>query len=153
MRRGEFIVKGALLMCSGSCLLAACSSSEDDSMAPPPIDGGGNGGDNEESKISVSLSSLGTIGDQASKSGVLFIRIGSGNTSKDFLATEAVCPHQGGQLVWKQDNEFIECQLHFSRYQTDGGVIRGPQNAAGNTRTLKVYSVTINDDTITATKS
>jgi len=153
MKRGEFIVKGALLMCSGSCILAACSSSEEDSMTVPPVDGEGNGGGNEESEISVNLSSLGAIGDQVSKSGVLFVRTGSGNTSSDFLATEAVCPHQGGQLVWEQDNEFIECQLHFSRYQTDGAVIRGPQNAAGNTRTLKVYAIAINDGTITATKS
>ncbi|MBT8296433.1 MAG: Rieske (2Fe-2S) protein, partial [Gramella sp.] len=78
---------------------------------------------------------------------------GEGNTSADFVATEAICPHQGGQLVWVEDEGYIECQLHFARYEDDGDVIRGPQGASGSTRDLKVYTTSISGGNITATVS
>ncbi|MCM4155433.1 Rieske (2Fe-2S) protein [Gramella sp. AN32] len=148
MKRGEFINsmgKGVLLVCSGPCLMTSCSSDDGGTDTPPP--GGG------PSTVSVNLSILSNVGDQTSKNGVLFFRIGAGNSASNFIATEALCPHQGGTLIWKQDNGFIECNLHFSRYETDGDVIQGPQGASGNTRDLKIYPVTISGDTITATKS
>lgn len=151
MKRGEFLIsagKGVLLVCSGSCMLASCSSGDDGGGTPPP----GNGG-NGSSTVSVSLSSLANVGDQTTKSGVLFFRIGEGNSTSAFVATEAVCPHQGGQLVWEQENGYIECQLHFSRYESDGDTIRGPQNAAGSTRDLKVYPTTISNGNLIATVS
>ncbi|MCM8568682.1 Rieske (2Fe-2S) protein [Gramella jeungdoensis] len=151
MKRGEFIIsagKGVLLVCSGSCMLASCSSGDDGGGTQPP----GNGG-NGSSTVSVSLSSLSDVGDQTSKSGVLFFRIAEGNTTSAFVATESVCPHQGGQLVWVENEGYIECQLHFSRYEQDGDTIRGPQNSAGSTRDLKVYSTTISDGNLIATVS
>ncbi|WP_300435657.1 Rieske (2Fe-2S) protein [Christiangramia sp.] len=147
MKRGEFLVKGVLLACSGACALSACSSGDDGgggTTAPP-----GNGAQT----VTVSLSNLADVGDQVTSNGVLFFRIGSGNTSSDFVATESVCPHQGGQLVWVEDAGYIECQLHFARYEDDGDVIRGPQNSAGNTRDLEVYSTSISNGNITATKN
>lgn len=149
MKRGEFLVKGVLLACSGACAMSACSSGDDGGTTNPPGNGGGNG----EDTVSVSLTSLAEIGDQVTKNGVLFFRIGEGNTSADFVATEAVCPHQGGQLVWVEAEGYIECQLHFARYEEDGDVIRGPQGETGNTRDLEVYSTTISDGNIIATKS
>ncbi|TRO64341.1 ubiquinol-cytochrome c reductase iron-sulfur subunit [Christiangramia sabulilitoris] len=145
MKRGEFIVKGVLLACSGACVMSACSSGDDSSPAPNPP---GNGG---PATVAVSLSNLVEVGDQISSNGVLFFRIGEGNTSADFVATESVCPHQGGQLVWQEDQGYIECQLHFARYEDDGDVIRGPQGVSGNTRDLRVYSTSISGNTITAT--
>lgn len=148
MRRGEFLVKGVLLACSGACALSACSSGDDGGGAPndPP----GNGGPNT---VSVSLSNLAEVGDQVTSNGVLFFRIGEGNTSADFVATEASCPHQGGQLVWVEEGGYIECQLHFSRYEDDGDVIRGPQGESGGTRDLQVYATSISGGNITATIS
>ncbi|MCG9971634.1 ubiquinol-cytochrome c reductase iron-sulfur subunit [Christiangramia crocea] len=149
MKRGEFLIstgKGVLLMCSGSCMLASCSSGDDGGGTQPP----GNGG---PTTVSVSLSGLSEVGAQTTKSGVLFFRIGEGQTTSDFVATEAVCPHQGGQLVWEQENGYIECQLHFSRYESDGDTIRGPQNAAGTTRDLKVYAISISNGNLIATVS
>lgn len=151
MKRIEFISsigKGVILVCSGSCILASCSSGGDDSE----IDNGGNNG-GTDNKVTVSLSSLSEVGDQTTKSGVLFFRIGPGSTTNDFVATEAACPHQGGQLVWIQDEMLIECQLHHSQYESDGDVIQGPQNASGSTRDLKIYTITVSGDTLTATKS
>lgn len=151
MKRIEFISsigKGVILVCSGSCVLAGCSSGDD----PGTNNNGGNNG-GTDNKVSISISSLSNVGDQTTKSGVLFFRVGPGNTTNDFVATEAVCPHQGGQLVWIQDDMLIECQLHHSQYETNGSVIQGPQNASGSTRNLKVYSISISGDTLTATKS
>lgn len=146
MKRGEFLVKGVLLACSGACAMSACSSGDDGGTTSP-------GGNNGPDTVSVSLSSLAGVGDQVTKNGVLFFRIGEGNTSADFVATEAVCPHQGGQLVWVDAEGYIECQLHFARYEEDGDVIRGPQGTSGSTRDLKVYSTTISGGNIIATKS
>ncbi|APG60491.1 ubiquinol-cytochrome c reductase iron-sulfur subunit [Christiangramia salexigens] len=149
MKRGEFINsmgKGVLLVCAGSCLLSGCSSGDDGTPASNPSPG--NGGDS--SKVSVELSSLSAVGDQVRKNGVLFFRIGEGNATSDFVATEAICPHQGGQLVWEQDNGYVECQLHFARYEPDGDIIRGPQDASGSTRDLKVYPTSISGGTLTA---
>ncbi len=126
-------------------MLSACSSSDDGGAAPnPPGNGGGS------SNVSVSLSNLNNIGDQFTSSGVLFFRIGAGNSPSDFVATESVCPHQGGQLVWQENEGYIECQLHFARYEDDGDVIRGPQGASGSTRALRVYSTSISGGNITA---
>ncbi|CAL65073.1 ubiquinol-cytochrome c reductase iron-sulfur subunit [Christiangramia forsetii] len=151
MKRGEFLVKGVLLACSGACALTACSSGDDSggTTTPPP----GNGGGNSAETVSVNLSNLTNVGDQITSNGVLFFRIGAGNTPSDFVATEALCPHQGGALVWVEDGGYIECQLHFSRYEEDGDTIRGPQNSAGGTRDLEVYATAISGGNITATIS
>ncbi|AVR43941.1 Rieske [Christiangramia fulva] len=151
MKRIEFISsvgKGVILICSGSCVLAGCSSGGDDSEMN---NGGNNGG--TDNKVSISLSTLSDVGDQTTKNGILFFRVGAGNTTNDFIATEAICPHQGGKLVWIQNDMLIECQLHHSQYEADGDVIQGPQNASGSTRDLKIYSISISGDTLTATKS
>ncbi|TBW30058.1 ubiquinol-cytochrome c reductase iron-sulfur subunit [Gramella sp. KN1008] len=148
MKRGEFLIsagKGVLLVCSGSCVLAGCSSGDDGGNEPP-----GNGG-NGPSTVSVSLSTLSQVGDQTTKSEVLFFRIAEGDTVSSFVATEALCPHQGGTLKWEQDNGYIECQLHFSRYEPDGDTIRQPQGAEGTTRDLVTYSLTISNGNLIAT--
>jgi cytochrome b6-f complex iron-sulfur subunit len=151
MKRGEFLVKGVLLACSGACVLSACSSGDDGGGTTNPPDTGGNNGGS--STVTVSLSSLNNVGDQTTKDRVLFFRIGEGNTSSDFVATEAVCPHQGGSLAWIESEGYIECSLHFARYEEDGDIIRGPQGASGNTRALRVYSTSISNGNITATVS
>lgn len=152
MKRGEFIIsagKGVLFVCAGSCMLAGCSSSDDGGGSPEPPGNGGNG----STTVSVSLSNLSNVGDQTTRSGVLFFRIAEGDTASSFVATESVCPHQGGELKWEQDNGYIECQLHFARYEDDGDVIRGPQGASGNTRDLEVYPVSISNGNLVATIS
>lgn len=128
-------------------MLAGCSSGDDGGTTPPPGNGGGNGA----TTVSVSISSMPSVGDQTTKNQVLFFRIGEGESADDFVATEALCPHQGGELVWEQNNGYIECQLHFSRYEPDGDTIRGPQGADGNTRDLVVYPISISNGNIVAT--
>nr|WP_068892202.1 Rieske (2Fe-2S) protein [Pedobacter panaciterrae] len=151
MERDEFIKSlglGLALVCTGSCL-SGCGKSGDSGPENKPDPGPGGGG---SSVATVDLSSqLKAVGDQAKVNGVLFFRIADGNTTAAFVATEAICPHQGGSLVWKQADSKIQCQLHFSEYATNGSVLQGPQGTTGNTRTLKIYSTAISGTKLTAT--
>jgi len=153
MERNEFIKSlgfGMALVCAGSCL-SACGSKGDDPKPddkPDPKPGGGG------NTASVNLSTqLMAIGDQVTTGGVLFFRIAAGNAAASFVATEAVCPHQGGNLMWKQGISKVQCQLHFAEYSSNGAVTQGPQGAAGSTRTLKIYSTAVSGTTLTATIS
>lgn len=155
MEREEFIKSlglGLALVCTGSCF-SGCGKSggngPEDKPGPGPGGGGGGGGG---STATVDLAtSLKAIGDQAKANNVLFFRIADGNATASFVATEAICPHQGGSLVWKQTDNKIQCQLHFSEYSTSGAILQGPQGSSGTTRTLKIYKTTIDGTKLTAT--
>ncbi|ATP55831.1 Rieske [Pedobacter ginsengisoli] len=151
MERDEFIKSlglGLALVCTGSCL-SGCGKSSNDGPEDKPDPGPG-GGNTNTATIDLSTD-LKAIGDQAKANGVLFFRIAAGNTAASFVATESICPHQGGNLVWKQADNRIQCQLHFSEYATNGSVLQGPQGTTGNTRTLKIYSTSISGTKLTAT--
>lgn len=152
MEREEFIKSlglGLALLCTGSCM-SGCGKGGTgipDPESKPPVGGGGSG-----STASVDLATqLMAIGDQATANGVLFFRVAAGNVPASFVATESICPHQGGSLVWKQAQSRIQCQLHFSEYSTNGAILQGPQNSTGNTRTLKIYGTAVSGTTLTAT--
>ena len=159
MKRKQFIFRvgqGVLFTCAGACVLASCSSGDDgmENINNGGDNGGSNGGGNPggDDTVSISLNDIPEIGDQKSQSGILFIRIGNGNDPSDFVATEAVCPHQGGQLVYVAGEGYIECQLHFARYENDGDTIRGPQGSSGNTRDLVIYDLDVDGTSLVATK-
>ncbi|WP_276088205.1 Rieske (2Fe-2S) protein [Pedobacter sp. JY14-1] len=158
MERDEFLRSlgfGLAMVCTGSCF-SGCGKGSDGPEKPannPPPSGGGNNGGNNNT-VSVDLSTqLKAIGDQVVSSGVLFFRIAAGDTAASFVATEAICPHQGGSLVWKQNISRVQCQLHQSEYSTTGSVLQGPQGTSGTTRALKVYSTAVTGTTLTATKA
>ncbi|WP_028377197.1 ubiquinol-cytochrome c reductase iron-sulfur subunit [Leeuwenhoekiella sp. MAR_2009_132] len=153
MDRKDFLItvgKGVFLACSGSCLLAACSTGDDGGSNVPDTNGGTGGNPVD---VTVNLSDLATVGAQKTQNGVLFIRISEGETSASFVATESLCPHQGGRLLFQGSANLIECQLHAARFEVDGGIIRGPQNSSGSVRALKIYTTTINGSSITARKA
>lgn len=150
MKRDEFlntISRGLILVCAGSCIVG-CSSGDDGGVAPPVTPPPGSG-----TKVSVALSRMPNVGNQVSSNGVLFFRISAGTTASSFIATEAVCPHQGGALVWKATEDRIQCQLHFAEYDTSGAVLQGPQNSSGSTRMLKIFAKVIEGENLVATVS
>ena len=153
MERNEFIKSlglGLALVCTGSCMSGCGKGGE----AAPDKSGGNNnpGGSGGSTTATANLSTqLLAIGDQLTVGSVLFIRTAAGNATSSFVATEAICPHQGGNLVWKQNLNLIQCQLHFSEYNTNGTVAQGPQNTTGTTRTLKIYATSVSGTTLTAT--
>ena len=150
MERDEFLKSlglGLALVCTGSCFQACSKGGDDDNEPNPNPNPGGN------NTVSVDVSQrLPNVGDQFVTGGVLFFRIAAANEASSFKATEAVCPHQGGALVWQQANNRIDCQLHHSRYSTTGAILNQP-NDGGTTRALKVYAVTLNGNTLIATKA
>lgn len=152
MEREEFIKSlglGLALICTGSCISGCGGKGDTGSPDPGPNPPGGGGGGNT---ATVDLATqLMAIGDQVTANGVLFFRVAAGNAPASFVATEAICPHQGGSLVWKQASSRIQCQLHFSEYSSNGAVLQGPQNSTGSTRTLKVYTTAVSGTKLTAT--
>lgn len=146
MERDEFLKSfglGLALVCTGTCF-QACSKGDGNDEPEP----GGNG-----NKPSVDLSKqLQAVGDQTKVSGVLFIRVATGNQPTSFVATESICPHQGGALNWRQAEGKIQCASHASQYSTAGAVLQQPQPAgSGTTRALKIYPVTVSGNTLSAT--
>lgn len=142
MKRGEFLVsvgKGVILACSGACMLGSCSKGSSNAL-PTPSSG----------DVSVDISSLSQVGDQTTKNYVLFFRISPGNSADSFVATQALCPHQGGRLVWVEQDNLIECVLHFAEFKKDGSVVQGPQGSGGTVVPLEVYPLTLTGTTLTA---
>ncbi len=151
MKRDEFIntiSRGLILVCAGSCVVACSSSDDGGGTTPPP-----NPPPTSGTKVSVALSRMPNVGDYVTSGGVLFFRIATGNTANSFVATESICPHQGGALIWKATADRIQCQLHFSEYDTNGAVLQGPQGSSGSTRALKIYSKVIDGSNLVATVS
>lgn len=149
MEREEFIKKlslGLITVCGASGLVA-CSKANTTPNSNSNYNGGG-------STSSVNLStSLLNVGDQVIIGGgnVLVFRISTGNTPNSFVATEAICPHQGGGLSWIPGKQYIMCNIHSSEYDDTGKVLQGPQNSSGTTRALKIYATSITGTTLTVT--
>jgi cytochrome b6-f complex iron-sulfur subunit len=153
MERHEFLKSlglGVAMVCGGACL-SACGSDDTSSpnntnpTTPPPPPTTGN-------TVSIDIpSKLANVGDQTTMNGVLFFRLAAGNNSASFVATEALCPHQSGQLSWINNQNKIQCQLHQAEFSSSGTVTQGPQNSGGSARTLKIYATTISGNTLTAT--
>ncbi|WP_316813932.1 ubiquinol-cytochrome c reductase iron-sulfur subunit [Pedobacter heparinus] len=152
MEREEFIKSlglGLALLCTGSCI-SGCGGKGDTGSPDPGTNPPGGGGGGNTATVDLA-SQLMAVGDQATANGVLFFRIATGNVPASIVATEASCPHQGGNLVWKQSDNKIQCQLHFSEYSNNGTVLQGPQGTTGNTRTLKIYTTALSGTKLTAT--
>jgi cytochrome b6-f complex iron-sulfur subunit len=147
MERDEFLKSfglGLALVCTGACF-QACGGGGDDDTEPEP---GGNG-----NRVNVNLNDrLLTVGSQYVTGNVLFIRLAAGNEASSFVATQAKCPHQGGNLNWRQADNRIQCDLHASQYTSGGAVLQQPSDG-GTTSALKVYPVTVSGTTLSATVS
>ncbi|RDC56001.1 Rieske (2Fe-2S) protein [Pedobacter chinensis] len=149
MERNEFIKSlglGVALVCTGSCF-SGCGKKSD---SPEPNKPGG-GPVPPGTGVNVDLNTqILAVGASIVVSGILFIRIASGNTTSSFAATQATCPHQGGSLAFIEANNYIQCSLHSSRYTTAGAILAQP-NDGGTTSALKTYPLTISGNTLTAT--
>ncbi|WP_207533830.1 Rieske 2Fe-2S domain-containing protein [Desertivirga arenae] len=146
MERDEFLKSlgiGLALVCTGSCFTACSKGGSEDEPAP-----GGN--NNNGNTSSVDISTLASVGSQKTVNGVLFIRIAAGSETSAFVATEAICPHQGGNLNWQSNK--IECDNHKATFGSNGTVLSQPLGG-GTVRALKIYSTSLTGTTLTATKS
>lgn len=154
MERQEFLKTLGIsfaVACAGACL-ASCGGKDTatpgNNNASPlinPTPATGN-------TATASLSNLTTVGSSTKVGAVLFFRIATGDMPSSFVATEAICPHQAGNLNWIQSQNIIRCDLHASTYESNGSVVSQPVGG-GSTRTLKIYSTTVNATSIIATIS
>ena len=67
-----------------------------------------------------------------------------GSTIRSFTS---VCTHAGCSTDWQFSNNRFECTCHGSRFDTNGGVVRGPA-----TSDLREFSVAQDGDTVTINK-
>ena len=145
MEREEFIKNlglGLVAVCSASALAACSGKMVSPSPAPAP---GGSG------TVSVSLTNnLVNVGDQVVSGSVLMFRIATGNSPSSFVATQALCPHQHGNLNWINSQSLILCASHASEYTDTGSIIRQPQSG-GNTRALKIYATSVTNGNLVVT--
>jgi len=148
MEREEFIKSlglGLALVCTGSCF-QACTKSDDGAPTPLATPPG------STPTVSVDITTIASIGSQTTISGVLFFRIAAPNQTSSFVATEALCPHQGGTLTWQAGSSKIQCERHQATYSDSGAVLSNPVGG-GTTRALKIYAVALTGTILTATKS
>lgn len=148
MERRAFIgnVTAPVFAACAACL-AACSKSGAGSSTNN--NGGSTGGNTGAVNVNftVDLSqSLLTVGSSLVQSGVIVVRLNTGNVPSAFTAVQVACTHQGTSINYNaQGNDFV-CPLHGSVYSTTGAVLNGPATAA-----LKQYATTINGNIMTVT--
>ena len=150
MEREEFLKSLGIslaMVCAGTCLSSCGKGDGDDTGTPNPNPGGGG-----SNTASVDVSTMAAVGNQTRINGVLFIRMATPNEAASFVATEAICPHQGGTLNWQQSNSRIQCDSHQATY-TSAGAVTGQPVGGGSTRALKIYTITLSGTTLTVTKS
>lgn len=153
MERDEFLKKLGIslaVVCAGTCLQSCGSGDGAEAATPDPTPGTGGGGNGNTA--SVEVATMAAVGSQIKANGVLFIRTAEANVAASFIATEAICPHQGGNLDWQQSNNRIRCDNHFATFNTTGAVT-GQPTSGGTVRALRIYPITISGTMLTATKS
>jgi len=62
------------------------------------------------------------------------------------VALSAICTHAGCSMDYASGQKVLDCPCHGSQFAIDGSVLRGPA-----VRNLRVYSVTMANNTITVT--
>jgi nitrite reductase/ring-hydroxylating ferredoxin subunit len=151
MERDEFLKSLGIslaMVCAGTCF-QSCGKSDGDDTGTPNQNPGGGGSSNT---ASVDVSTMANIGNQTRVNGVLFIRTAATNVAGSFIATEALCPHAAGNLNWQPNNNRIQCDNHFATFNATG-TVTGQPVGGGSVRDLRIFPVTINGTTLTATKS
>jgi cytochrome b6-f complex iron-sulfur subunit len=147
MERRTFIgnVTAPVFAACAVCL-AACSKSGAGNSANNNTGGstGGNTG-SVSANFTVDLTqSLLTVGSFIVQSGVIVVRLNTGNVPAAFTAVQVACTHEGTSINFNaQGNDFV-CPLHGSVFSTSGAVLVGPATSA-----LKQYATVINGSIMT----
>ena len=138
MHRKDFISTvgfSVAAVCTGC--LAACSKSNSITAAPAPS------GVNFNIDLSTGLLN---VGDAKQSSGVLVVRLATGNTASSFTAVQVACTHEGTSINYNPLlNEFV-CPLHGSIFTTSGAVVQGPAASP-----LKKYTIVVTNSTLNVT--
>lgn len=150
MERQEFLKSLGIsfaAVCAASCM-ASCGKDDsvkiDEPSTPPPA---------VEpplpiGTVSAKFTDMPTVGSSIIVGKALFIRIAPENVANSFVAVFKLCPHQGGDLVWK--STFFDCQKHGARYEADGSIKGQPKVGGGTTSPLKLYPISVTATNVNA---
>jgi Rieske Fe-S protein len=129
MRREKFLttVTGGLAAVCVSCLTAACSkdAAPSPSAASTPITTPGTSPGSNAFTVKLDTE-LKAINDFISKSGIILIRLATGNVASSFLAVSSVCPHAGATVEYNNTKSSFLCSAHGSTFGPDGSLVLGP---------------------------
>lgn len=146
MKRSKFLhsVSGGLAAVCVSCLAAACSKDG----APTPISSttpSTNPPSNPSSNVfTVKLDSeLRAVNDFIAKSGIILIRIATGNIASSFLAVSSVCPHAGATVDYNNTKSSFSCSAHGSAFGSDGSLVSGPATKGLTKLTVEISGTTL----------
>jgi Rieske Fe-S protein len=143
MKRTEFLttVSGGLAAVCVSCLAAACSNDEDPAPSSTPAPGTSP----TSNVFTVKLDSeVRVVNDFIAKSGIILIRLATGNVPSSFLAVSAACPHASATVEYNNVKASFYCSAHGSSFGSDGSLISGPATTG-----LKKLIVEISGTTLT----
>jgi cytochrome b6-f complex iron-sulfur subunit len=144
MERDEFLSKlgiGLLAVCAG-CGIASCGSKGDSPTPAPPSSGPAPGSGNV---FSADLNTeLTAVGSAKTASGVILVRIATGNATTSFTAVQVACTHEGTPIGYSNGQGIFICPLHGSQFSKTGAVLLGPAAAS-----LRQYTVSITGTTLT----
>lgn len=129
MKRTKFLhtVTGGLAAVCVSCLAAACSKNEAPTPNPASSPSTGSGQNPISNAFTVKLDSeLKAVNDFISKSGIILIRLATGNVASSFLAVSSVCPHAGATVEYNNTKLSFLCAAHGSTFSSDGSLVLGP---------------------------
>lgn len=130
MKRTKFLhtVTGGLAAVCVSCLAAACSKNEAPTPITPVSSPSTGSGQNPVSNVfTVKLDSeLKAVNDFISKSGIILIRLATGDVASSFLAVSSVCPHAGATVEYNNTKFSFLCAAHGSTFGSDGSLVLGP---------------------------
>ena len=145
MKRTEFLNTlgiGLAVACTGC--LAACGKGGEPGpsgggIIPPPPAAGVNFTVNIDAEIT-------SVGQSVTRSGVIVVRIATGNDITSFTAVQVTCTHEGATIGFNGTQGNFVCPNHGSIFSPAGVVIMGPA-----TSNLKKYTMTISGSTLTIT--
>ena len=139
MERRQFLGKlGTPVIVACAACLGACSKSGTSSntiTAPTNVN------------FTVDLSaSITSIGASIIQSGVIVVRLATGNTISSFSAVQVACTHEGTNVNFNNTTRQFNCPNHGAVFTSTGAVVTGPA-----TRPLQPFNMAITGNALTVT--
>ncbi|MBA4198514.1 MAG: hypothetical protein C0459_13275 [Chitinophaga sp.] len=145
MDRRKFLgnLSSPIVAACAACIFQSCSKGDSGGSTNPSTVPGGTSGVNFMIDLTNNLTS---VGSSVVNSGVIVVRLATGNSVSSFTAVQVACTHQGTSINYDTSAGNFLCPNHGSRFSNTGNVINGPATTA-----LKQYNITISGNTLTIT--
>lgn len=144
MERRKFLgtLTGPMVAACAVCM-GACSKSAGGSNTGGSTGGGTTGGGSANFTVDLT-SNLTAVGSSLVQSGVIIVRLATGNVPASFTAVQVACTHEGTNIAYNAAGNNFVCPNHGSTFTAQGAVTLGPA-----ARSLKQYNISIVGNTMT----